>query len=216
MEAEHDHESGDEVVADGHDRIELIATILLGLAAVAIAWSTFQSALWGGRQDEAYTESVREADNAVDQLQAADTIRNLDQSLFVEVLISGVCDEGERSDPETCELVLANMSEGTDALEAWLSTERLAPPFESEAYLESLYASGEKAKLASQGFFDEAGEANQNGDDFELAVTLLTVVLFFAGISVVIRDSIIRWALIGAAAALLIGSTTFMLSLPPA
>ncbi len=44
------------------------------------------------------TESVRAANHAVDLLQAADTIRTLDQSLFVELVTSGVCDEGERGD----------------------------------------------------------------------------------------------------------------------
>lgn len=52
MAADQDHEPRDEVQAADHDPIELIATILLGLAAVVIAWATFQSALWGGRQDE--------------------------------------------------------------------------------------------------------------------------------------------------------------------
>ena len=43
----------------GLDYVELVAAILLGLAAVVIAWSTYQAALWGGLQDEGYTESVR-------------------------------------------------------------------------------------------------------------------------------------------------------------
>jgi len=60
------------------DYVELVAAVLLGLAAMAIAWSSCQSALWGGQQDEAYTESVRAANEAVDLLQAADTARALD------------------------------------------------------------------------------------------------------------------------------------------
>lgn len=70
--------------------MEVVAAVVLGIAAVAITWSTFQSGLWGGQQDEAYTESVREANNAVDQLQAADTVRTLDQSLFVVILTPDV------------------------------------------------------------------------------------------------------------------------------
>lgn len=217
MAIDEDDKPLDEVGSARHDPIELVAAILLGLAAVLVAWSTFQSGLWGGRQDEAYTESVREANNAVDQLQAADTIRALDQSLFVEVLTSGVCDPDEPGDPEVCERVLVNMSdEGAAAVEAWLTTEQSAPPFESRAYVEALYAAGEEAKVTSQRFFDEANEANQNGDDFELVVTLLTVVMFFAGISVVIKDTYIRWTLIAVAGIMLVGSSVFMLSLPPA
>lgn len=205
----------DESGGHQHDPIELIATILLGLAAVLIAWSTYQSALWGGRQDEAYTESVREANSAVDQLQAADTTLALDQSLFIEVLSSDVCDPGEAGDAEACEQVVVNMSAGGEAaFDTWLSTDRSASPFESDSYVAALYGGGEEAKATSQRFFDEASEANENGDDFELVVTLLTVVMFFAGISVVIKDSSIRWTLIGAAGVTLIGSSVFMLTLP--
>jgi hypothetical protein len=196
------------------DVTELVAALLLGLAAVTIAWSTYQSALWGGQQDEAYTESVREANNAVDLLQAADTIRTLDQSLFVGVLTSGVCDEGEQGDEVACEQVLANMSdEGAAAVDEWLISSE-SKPFESPAYLDTLYGQGEDAKLVSEQFFEEAGEANENGDNYELASAILTTVLFLAGISVVLDDGRIRWALLGAASLLLIGATTYVVSLP--
>lgn len=196
------------------DVTELVAALLLGLAAVTIAWSTYQSALWGGQQDEAYTESVREANNAVDLLQAADTIRTLDQSLFVGVLTSGVCDEGDQGDEVACEQVLANMSdEGAAAVDEWLISSE-SKPFESPAYLDTLYGQGEDAKLVSEQFFEEAGEANENGDNYELASAILTTVLFLAGISVVLDDGRIRWALLGAASLLLIGATTYVVSLP--
>jgi hypothetical protein len=208
--------AADEGTGNGGDPVELIAAILLGFAAVAIAWSTFQSGLWGGQQDEAYTESIRYADKAVDLLQAADTIRTFDQTLFVEVLTSRACDQGNGGDDAVCQLVLANMSDdGREAITVWLGTDRSSNPFESTAYVEALYEPGEDAKDDSQQFFDEAGEANQNGDDYDLAATLLTVVLFFAGISVVIKDSRIRWTLLAAASILLTFSSGYMLlSLP--
>ena len=36
----------------GLDYVEFVAAVLLGLATVVIAWSTYQAALWGGQQDE--------------------------------------------------------------------------------------------------------------------------------------------------------------------
>jgi len=59
----------------------------------------------------------------------------------------------------------------------------------------------------------EAGEANDNGDEYDLAVTILTAVLFFAGISVVISDSRISWGLLVITTLLLIGATAFVVSL---
>jgi hypothetical protein len=198
----------------GLDKVEFVAAFLLGLAAIAIAWSTFQSELWGGQQDEAYTESVRQANKAVDLLQAADTIRTLDQILFVEVLTSGVCSEGEQSDEEVCDQILANMSdEGAAAVDVWL-TGNVSNPLKSSAYIDTFSGQGEQAKLVSQQFFEEAGEANENGDDYELASTILTAVLFFGGISVVLDDRRIAWALITGASLLLVGASVYIASLP--
>ena len=72
-------------------------------------------------------------------------------------------------------------------------------PLESPSYLDELYRPGEAAQDASDEFFRQAGEANENGDDHELAATILTAVLFFAGIAAVVDDRRIGWALIWAA-----------------
>jgi len=199
----------------GYDMVEVAATVLLGVAAVAIAWATFQSGLWGGQQDEAYTESVREANNAVDLLQVADTVRAFDQSLFVEVLISGVCNGDEPNDEAVCEQVLASMSdEGAAAIEEWLGSERAASPFDSTTYLEALSTPAEEAKAASERLFAEGAAANENGDNYDLASTILTVVLFFAGIAAVLGDRRVSWALLATAGVLLIGAIAYMISLP--
>lgn len=198
----------------GLDLVEFVAAFLLGLAAIAIAWSTFQSELWGGQQDEAYTESVRQANKAVDSLQAADTIRTLDQALFVEALTSGVCGEGEQSNDEACDQILATMSdEGAAAVGEWL-TGNVSKPFESSAYLDTFYSQGEEAKVVSQQFFEEGGEANEHGDNYELASTILTAVLFFGGISVVLDDRRIAWALLTGASVLFVGASVYVASLP--
>lgn len=200
----------------GLDYVEFVAAILLGLATVVIAWGTYQSALWGGQQDEGYTESVREANNAVDSLQAADTIRALDQNLYVAALTSGVCSDDERGNEIACKQVIANMSEqGAATVESALA-DGDSSPFESSAYVDALYGPGEQAKLTSQQFFETAGEANENGDNFELATTILTAVLFFAGIAAVLDDRRIAWSLLAVGGVLLVGGVGFVVSLPVA
>lgn len=199
----------------GIDLVELAATVLLGLAGIAIGWNAYQSTLWGGLQDEAYTESVREASNAVDLLQAADTTRGLDQSLFVELLTSGVCDEERTYNEAACELLLASMSDdGAAAVDAWVATNQSSRPFDAAAYVDSLYAPGEQAKLDSQAFFEEASKANEHGDNYELASTVLTTVLFLAGISLVMHSLRTRMALLAGAAVLLIVGIAYSATLP--
>jgi hypothetical protein len=147
-------------------------------------------------------------------LQAADTIRTLDQILFVEALTSGVCDDGEQGDEIACDQILANMSdEGAAAVDEWL-TGNVSKPFVSSAYLDPLYSQGEEAKVVSEQFFEEGGEANEHGDNYELASTILTAVLFFGGISVVLDDKRIAWALIAGASVLFVGASVYVASLP--
>lgn len=195
------------------DYIELVAAIMLGIAAMAIAWSTFQAALWGGIQDEGYTESTREASNAVDLLQAADRISALDQLLFVEIRISGVCEQSDQADPVACERIVASMSDpGRTAFAAWPADD--SSPFESQAYVDELYGPGEAARLASDTFFQQAGEANETGDNHELAATILTAVLFFAGIAAVMDDRRIGWGMIAAAGLFLVTGIAYGIRLP--
>ena len=87
-------------------------------------------------------------------------------------------------------------------------------PFESPAYLESLYGQGASELANSERFFEEAGKADDNGDNYEIAAMILTVVLFFAGISLVVRARGVTWALLGISGLLLIGTITYMTSLP--
>jgi hypothetical protein len=198
----------------GLDMVEFVAAFLLGLAAIAIAWSTLQSELWGGQQDEAYTESVRQANIAIGQARAADTLKALDQILFVEILTTGVCNESGQADETACEQILANLSDvGAAAVDEWLDG-TVSTPFESPTYLDTVSAQGEEARLESQRFFQEAGEANENGDDYELASTILAAVLFFGGISVVFDDKRIAWVLLAGASLLFVGVAVYIASLP--
>jgi hypothetical protein len=80
-----------------HDLLEVLATIILGVAAVITAWSVYQSSLWGGVQDTALTNSVNRTTESADLFQAADSTRSLDRTLFIELFTSGACDEGREA-----------------------------------------------------------------------------------------------------------------------
>lgn len=194
-----------------HDTLEVIATIMLGFAAVLIAVSTYQSALWGGEQDKATTSSVRFTTQSTDLFQEADSTFSLDQLLFIEVFTSGACDEG--GDDFVCEQIFANMSEpGVVAVEEWFDNDQLLP-FDSDEYNDALY--GEAQALADEADvqFARAAEANENGDQFELASTILTISLFFAGVSIVLHSRRVRITLLVVAGGFLIGGAISMATL---
>jgi hypothetical protein len=98
------------------------------------------------------------------------------------------------------------------AFEQWLEND------ESNAfgddYDAALYAPGEAAVEEAAVYFAEAEEANATGDRYELATTILTIVLFFAGISLVVRWRSVRIVLLAAAGAFLLGGAVYLLNLP--
>lgn len=192
-------------------RLDLSATFLLGFAAVLIAWGSYQSTLWGGVQDSLLTESVNTTTQATDRLQQADTIRSLDQVLFVELFSSGVCEE--EGDGAICDQIFANMSaDGVAAVEAWLTNDDLAPF--GDDYDDALYTEGEALLGEADELFVLAGEANSNGDDYSMAITLFTVTLFFTGLSVTITASRYRTTMLLIGAGFLAVGAILMATLP--
>ena len=176
-----------------------------------VAWGAYQSSLWGGVQDRLLTESVNATTQATDLFQQADTTRALDQTLFIELFTSGACDHDETA--FICEQIYANMSaEGTRAIEQWLENDAVAPF--GDTYNNALYANGDDLLLEADNLFASANDANSNGDDFSLAVSLLTVTLFFAGLSVTIDAVRARVVLLITGFGFLAGGTIFMATLP--
>lgn len=192
---------------------EIIATVLLGVATVTIAWSANQSSLWGGSQDKLLAESVRVSNESVDSFQQGDSVRQLDQLLFVELLIQ-VDDSESEEITEIEQQIINNLSPaGGEVVALWADGETEFP-FAEEAYLEALFADGQALSDQSDALYADAVQSNTNGDRYVLASTLMATVLFFAGISVVLNGDRVRRALLAVASLALTGSVVYMLTLP--
>ncbi len=202
---------GDSRASDSGHRLDVIAAAVLGLAAVLVAWAAYQSSLWGGVQDGLLIESVNTTTQATDLFQQADSIRSLDQVLFVELFTSGACESD--GDDLVCDQIFANMSpDGVDGVNRWFDNDEVAP-FD-ETYDNALYTEGDALLEEANDLFDSADAANATGDDYSLAVTLLTVTLFFAGLSVTINGPRTRIVMLVAGLAFLLGGTVFLTTLP--
>lgn len=188
------------------DWLEIIATVFLGVAAVMIAWSTYQAQLWGGVQAELSTGSALEIVDAADDLGQGDAIRSLDQLLFADFIL--------RPDPDEADLLLSQMSDpGRVAAERWFITDE-ARPFDGEVYTYGIYGEGLAKREAAFVIFDHAGEANQNGDDYILAATIIALVLFLSGVSLVLKGHRTRVILVAGSGVILVGIIVYVATLP--
>lgn len=206
----------DALILGASDRIELIATIIMALAAIATAWCAFQATKWGGIMSIEFSSANAARIESAKAEGLANTQRSVDVDVFTAWL-DAVAEEiaTDRIPPVSesgYEPVEGTLSafyfermrpEFQPALEAWLETDPLnnpdAPPtpFAMEEY--QLQASIEAEDLVTQSeeHRQAALDANQNGDNYVLTTVGFALVIFFAGVSSKLVERRNRWIALG-------------------
>lgn len=215
------------------DTVELIATVVLAVAAIITAWSGFQSAKWSGEQAIAFSEASAARTESARASATAGQLVQIDVGMFIDWL-SAIESEQRAgadviapgrpyvADPATLHgfLFARFRDEFVPAVEAWIAADPLvdpdAPksPFEMDEYrLEASERAGELLTTAEARAAD-AREANRISDQYVLTGVLFALVLFFAGISSKLRQSRNRSIMMLLAITGLLGGIVVLLSLP--
>jgi hypothetical protein len=196
--------------------VELLGTILLAVAAVATAWSTYQSIRWRGEQavdtsraNAARVEATQAATRGGQQTQ-------VDIALFVQWINAST--EG---DADLAAFYRRRFRpEFRPAFRAWLATNprtnRRAPlsPFAMPQYRVAESIESDRLNAEAGAHSDEAGSANQRADDYALAVVLFAVSLFFAGIATKLRSARQREALLALGWVIFLSAAVWLVTLP--
>ena len=82
-------------------RLELAATLLLALAAIATAWATYQSSVWRGKQAEAQSASIAARVESTRQAHVANRQAQVDVALFTQWVDAYAQNEGELASTST-------------------------------------------------------------------------------------------------------------------
>ncbi|HEU4971283.1 MAG TPA: hypothetical protein VFT35_05145 [Gaiellaceae bacterium] len=172
------------------DRTELVATVLLSVAAVATAWSGYQATRWNGEQAKASsrTNAIRiEAARAQGLAQAQ---KQVDIATFIQWI-----DAYAQGRTELMIFYARRFRpEFKPAFNAWLATKPRtnadAPltPFVLPQY--KLAAEEDAARLDAEAEVSAATVRRniQRASNYVLGVVLFSVALFFAGMSTKLRD----------------------------
>ncbi len=171
--------------AEGRNRAELVATVLLALATVATAWSGYQSTRWNGEQSKAAARA-----NALRIASAkAAGVANSQTEIDVATFTQWVNAYAEK------QTVLADFyfkrfrKEFRPAVEAWVATKPLknpeAPltPFAMSRYKLEARAEADRLDAQAELFAAQARRNIQRASNYVLGVVLFASVLFFAGMS---------------------------------
>ncbi len=212
---------GDSAKAPGrfdflHGHLELFATILLALAAVATAWSSYQSARWSGIQAIDFSKA-----NAA-RVESTRASTEAGQETQVDVLTFTQWANAYAAGDELLQNFYFDRfrDEFKPAVKAWISTQPLksadAPPTPFAMPEYELAKNDEAAKLVDDAEASSADAlvSNQRSDNYVLAVVLFAAALFFAGISTKLTEPRQRVALLVMGYVLFVGTFAWLVTFP--
>jgi hypothetical protein len=171
-------------------RVEFLVTVLLAVAAVATAWSTYQSARWRGEQAAESTKATAAHIASSQASTRAGQLTQVDIATFIQWVDADVA--GERRLAQFYRRRFRK--EFRPAFAAWVATNpRTNPtapisPFAMRQYRVAEALRSDRLNTAAGMHADAAGEANERAGNYVLAVVLFAVALFFAGMATKLRS----------------------------
>jgi hypothetical protein len=196
--------------------VELLSTILLAFAAVATAWSTYQSTQWRGEQAVDTSKGTAARIESSEAATRAGQLAQIDIATFVQWTDAHVAGNARlavfyrrRFRPEF-----------QAAFAAWMATKPFtnanAPltPFAMPQYTVSESVQSSALNAQAEAHSNDAEQANERADDYVLAVVLLASALFFAGISTKLHAPRQREALLVLGWIIFVGTATWIVTSP--
>src|SRR5262245_39205588 len=197
-------------------RVELLATVLLAVAAVGTAWSTYQSTRWRGEQAADYSKATAARIQSSEASTRAGQLTQVDIATFIQWVDADV-----KGNARLAQFYRRRFRpEFRHAFNAWLATRpRTNPrapltPFAMPQYRVAKAVESTRLNRAAGVHSDAAGEANQRSDNYVLALVLFAAALFFAGISTKLHSLRQREILLALGWVIFIGTAIWLATLP--
>ena len=202
--------------APRRDWVEIVATLLLALAAVATAWSSYQASRWNGEQAKASGRTNGIRIQAARAAGLAEAQTQIDVATFVQWV------NAERSKDEALADFYRDRfrKEFRPAFAAWEATRPVenpdAPPtpFAMPEYRLASTAEAERLDQAAAVASAAVSTNIQHATNYVLGVVLFSVALFFAGMSTKLRSPALRKALLVLGCLLFLGTVSWIATFP--
>jgi hypothetical protein len=202
--------------APRRDWAELVATLLLALAAVATAWSSYQASRWNGEQALAASRT-----NAI-RIQAARAASLAEAEVQVDVatFVQWVNADASKDTALAGFYRSRFREEFRPAFNAWLATSPYenpdAPlsPFAMPEYRVAARGDTERLDRAAEEAAASVATNVQRATNYVLGVVLFAAALFFAGISTKLRTPALRKALLVLGSLLFTGTVAWIATFP--
>jgi hypothetical protein len=198
------------------ERLELIATVLLALAAVGTAWSGYQAARWNAEQSKAAARGTAARIESAKAAALADSQTQVDVATFTSWVDAFAQDQTELADFYFKRF----RAEFKPAVEAWVATRpRRNPdapltPFAMPEYRLQARTDADRLGATAETWTAKARRNVDRSTSYVLGVVLFAAVLFFAGMSTKLRTPNLRRALLGMGLILFVGTFVWLATQP--
>jgi hypothetical protein len=196
--------------------IEVLATVLLAVAAVATAWSSYQASRWNGEQAKAASRANAARIESTRASGRANTQSQIDVATFMQWVNAYALEQTELADFYFHRF----RAEFKPAVDAWIATRpRRNPdapltPFAMPEYRVAARAESERLDATAEQWSATARRNVQRATNYVLCVVLFAAVLFFAGISTKLQMPVLRKVLLGLGVALFLGTVAWIATFP--
>jgi hypothetical protein len=201
----------------GKDWIEIVATVVLALAAVATAWSSYQANRWNGETTKATGRVNALRIQAASAQGLAEGQTQVDIGMFFQWVNAEAADDHQLADFYRERF----RPEFQPAFDAWLATDPLvdaeAPPtpfaMEDEYQLQAR-ADADRLDAEAELIAATVRRNVQRATNYVLGVVLFAVALFFAGMSAKLRGTGTRRALLVMGCLVFVGTAAWIATFP--
>ena len=198
------------------DWVELTAMLLLALAAVATAWSSYQATRWNGEQ----AKTASRVNKTRFEANRASDLANAQTEVDVATFIQWV-DAYAQKEAELTSFYRARFrDEFKPAFDAWVATKPLktkcAPPtpFAMPEYKLKATTDAERFDRQAEALAAEVRRDIQRASNYVLAVVLFAVSLFFAGMSTRLGTRGLREGMLAMGWAVFLGAVVWIVTSP--
>jgi hypothetical protein len=202
--------------ARSRDWIEVAATVLLAVAAVATAWSSYQATRWNGEQAKT---SARVNATRIDATRASD-LANAQQQVDVETFMQWV-DSYARGETQLVTFYRERFRpEFKPAFNAWIATKPLktkgAPltPFAMPQYRLAARTEARRLDQTAEVLSAQVRRNIQRASNYVLGVVLFAVALFFAGMSTKLTAPGLRKVMLVVGYVIFVGAAVWIATSP--
>lgn len=198
------------------DWVELVATVVLAVAAVATAWSSYQATRWNGEQAKASSRVNALRIDAARAQGLAQGQTQVDIAMFFQWVDADAAGDGELADFYAERF----RPEFRPAFDAWLATDPLsaagapASPFAMDEYRLQEAVDAEQLDADAEVMAATVRRNIQRAANYVLGVVLFAVALFFAGMSTKLSGAGSRRAVVVMGGILFAGTALWIATFP--